>query len=51
MMLYRICYGSEFVHSLSKQFPNTSFNIILASSGDLANLVATQQVDFAFGVD
>ncbi|MCF7353738.1 LysR family transcriptional regulator [Vibrio sp. CK2-1] len=41
----------EFAHSLSKQFPSTSFNIILASSGDLANLVATQQVDFAFGVD
>ncbi len=41
----------DLAHSLNKLFPNTSFNIILASSGDLANLVATQQVDFAFGVD
>lgn len=41
----------DFAHSLNKLFPNTSFNLVLASSGDLANLVATQQVDFAFGVD
>ena len=41
----------ELAHSLNKLFPNTSFNLVLASSGDLANLVATQQVDFAFGVD
>ncbi len=27
------------------------FNMVLASSGDLANLVATQQVNCAFGVD
>ena len=40
-----------FIHSLNKLFPNTSFNLVLASSGDLANLVATQQVDYAFGVD
>lgn len=38
-------------HKLNNRFPATSFNIVLASSGDLANLVATQQVDFAFGVD
>ncbi|KOO10126.1 LysR family transcriptional regulator, partial [Vibrio xuii] len=38
-------------HRLNKRFPATSFNTVLASSGDLANLVATQQVDFAFGVD
>ncbi|CAM2945470.1 MULTISPECIES: LysR family transcriptional regulator [Vibrio] len=38
-------------HQLNNKFPATSFNIVLASSGDLANLVATQQVDFAFGVD
>ncbi|MEZ8194376.1 MULTISPECIES: LysR family transcriptional regulator [Vibrio] len=36
---------------LNKRYPSTSFNIVLASSGDLANLVETQQVDFAFGVD
>ncbi|MFW7525748.1 LysR family transcriptional regulator [Vibrio ostreicida] len=41
----------EFSHHLNHQFPATAFNIVLASSGDLANLVATQQVDFAFGVD
>lgn len=40
-----------FIHQLNNLFPNTSFNLILASSGDLANLVATQQVDYAFGVD
>jgi DNA-binding transcriptional LysR family regulator len=38
-------------HRLNNKFPATSFNIVLASSGDLANLVATQQDDFAFGVD
>lgn len=38
-------------HRLNNRFPATSFNIVLASSGDLANLVATAQVDFAFGVD
>ncbi|MDR9826502.1 LysR family transcriptional regulator [Vibrio sp. FNV 38] len=38
-------------HTLNNRFPATSFNFILASSGDLANLVETQQVDFAFGVD
>ncbi|WP_162048309.1 LysR family transcriptional regulator [Vibrio taketomensis] len=38
-------------HQLNNDFPATSFNIILASSGDLANLVVTGQVDFAFGVD
>ncbi|MFC3023919.1 LysR family transcriptional regulator [Vibrio zhugei] len=36
---------------LSQLFPNTSFNLVLASSGDLTNLVATAQVDLAFGVD
>ena len=38
-------------HKLNNRFPSTTFNIILASSGDLANLVSTHQVDFAFGVD
>ncbi|MDF2153508.1 LysR family transcriptional regulator [Vibrio sp. CAU 1672] len=38
-------------HKLNNRYPSTTFNIILASSGDLANLVTTQQVDFAFGVD
>ncbi|AIW16010.1 LysR family transcriptional regulator [Vibrio tubiashii] len=38
-------------HRLNNHFPATTFNIVLASSGDLANLVATSQVDFAFGVD
>lgn len=41
----------EFAHTLNSNFPATSFNIILASTGDLANLVQTQQVDYAFGVD
>ncbi|MGF1742327.1 LysR family transcriptional regulator [Vibrio profundum] len=41
----------DLAHRLNDKFPATSFNIILASTGDLANLVATQQVDFAFGVD
>ncbi|MGO1298815.1 MAG: LysR family transcriptional regulator [Vibrio sp.] len=36
---------------LNQLFPNTSFNLVLASSGDLTNLVATAQVDLAFGVD
>ncbi|SJL84562.1 LysR family transcriptional regulator [Vibrio palustris] len=36
---------------LNHLFPNTSFNLVLASSGDLTNLVATAQVDLAFGVD
>ncbi|MEZ9649493.1 LysR family transcriptional regulator [Vibrio lentus] len=38
-------------HALNNKYPSTSFNFVLASSGDLANLVETQQVDFAFGVD
>ena len=38
-------------HRLNNKFPATSFNIVLASSGDLAKLVATQQGDFAFGGD
>lgn len=38
-------------HTLNNKYPSTSFNFVLASSGDLANLVETQQVDFAFGVD
>ncbi|ROV59864.1 LysR family transcriptional regulator [Vibrio ponticus] len=41
----------ELSHKLNSDFPATSFNIVLASSGDLANLVVTGQVDFAFGVD
>jgi DNA-binding transcriptional LysR family regulator len=41
----------ELSHRLNERFPATSFNIVLASSGDLSNLVATSQVDFAFGVD
>ncbi|GEM76226.1 LysR family transcriptional regulator [Vibrio sagamiensis] len=41
----------ELSHTLNNRFPSTTFNLILASSGDLANLVTTQQVDFAFGVD
>ncbi|CAH0537009.1 LysR family transcriptional regulator [Vibrio marisflavi] len=41
----------DLTHRLNNNFPATSFNIVLASTGDLANLVATQQVDFAFGVD
>ncbi|WPC76169.1 LysR family transcriptional regulator [Vibrio porteresiae] len=41
----------EMAHQLNTLFPNTSFNLVLASSGDLANLVATAQVNFAFGVD
>ncbi|GEA50675.1 LysR family transcriptional regulator [Vibrio inusitatus NBRC 102082] len=38
-------------HRLNDKYPATTFNIILASSGDLSNLVETKQVDFAFGVD
>ncbi|MDW3048965.1 LysR family transcriptional regulator, partial [Vibrio sp. Vb1554] len=41
----------ELSHRLNNRFPSTTFNLILASSGDLANLVSTHQVDFAFGVD
>ncbi|GLO62958.1 LysR family transcriptional regulator [Vibrio sp. MACH09] len=41
----------DLAHQLNNNFPATSFNIVLASSGDLANLVETKQVDFAFGVD
>lgn len=41
----------EFSLQLSRQYPSTAFNIVLASSGDLENLVETRQVDFAFGVD
>ncbi|MDE1241742.1 LysR family transcriptional regulator [Vibrio aestuarianus] len=41
----------DFAHQLNNRFPATSFNLVLASSGDLANLIATHQVDFAFGVD
>ncbi|MCL9780830.1 LysR family transcriptional regulator [Vibrio sp. S4M6] len=41
----------DLAHRLNNKFPATSFNLVLASTGDLANLVATQQVDFAFGVD
>ncbi|MCK6265698.1 LysR family transcriptional regulator [Vibrio sp. ZSDE26] len=44
-------FWQDLAHTMNKQFPATSFNIILASSGDLSNLVETQQVDFAFGVD
>lgn len=38
-------------YKLNQKYPATSFNIVLASSGDLANLVNTKQVDYAFGVD
>jgi DNA-binding transcriptional LysR family regulator len=41
----------DLAHKLNDKFPATSFNMMLASSGDLANLVETKQVDFAFGVD
>lgn len=44
-------FWQDLAQQLNKQFVATSFNIVLASSGDLANLVETQQVDFAFGVD
>jgi len=41
----------DLAHQLNKRFPATSFNIVLASSGDLAGFVDNVQVDFAFGVD
>ncbi|WP_198590836.1 LysR family transcriptional regulator [Shewanella sp. 10N.286.52.C2] len=41
----------ELTHQLNNHFPATSFNIVLASTGDLANLVETEQVNFAFGID
>ncbi|AUI88339.1 LysR family transcriptional regulator [Vibrio azureus] len=41
----------ELSHTLNNLYPSTTFNLVLASSGDLASLVTTQQVDFAFGVD
>lgn len=41
----------DLAHRLNDKFAATSFNIVLASSGDLSNLVETKQVDFAFGVD
>ncbi|WCE32372.1 LysR family transcriptional regulator [Vibrio sp. SCSIO 43137] len=44
-------FWQDLAHQLNNRFPATSFNIVLASSGDLANLVETRQVDFAFGVD
>ncbi|EOW9246722.1 LysR family transcriptional regulator [Vibrio cholerae] len=44
-------FWQDIANQLHKLFPNTSFNMVLASSGDLANLVATQQVNCAFGVD
>ncbi len=44
-------FWQDLAHQLNNKFPATSFNMVLASSGDLANLVETQQVDFAFGID
>lgn len=44
-------FWQDLAHKLNDKFPATSFNMMLASSGDLANLVETKQVDFAFGVD
>ncbi|MFC1233415.1 LysR family transcriptional regulator [Vibrio sp. F74] len=44
-------FWQELAHKLNNKYPATSFNIVLASSGDLANLVETKQVDYAFGVD
>ncbi|NLS14814.1 LysR family transcriptional regulator [Vibrio sp. SM6] len=44
-------FWQDLAHTLNHDYPSTSFNIVLASSGDLANLVETGQVDFAFGVD
>lgn len=41
----------DLAHKLNNKYPATSFNIVLASSGDLSSLVETKQVDFAFGVD
>ncbi|ARD20890.1 MULTISPECIES: LysR family transcriptional regulator [Shewanella] len=40
-----------FIIELNNHFTATTVNTVLASSGDLANLVNTGQVDFAFGVD
>lgn len=37
--------------ALNQDYAAISFNVVLASSGDLTNLVETGQVDFAFGVD
>ncbi|GMQ48178.1 LysR family transcriptional regulator [Vibrio sp. 10N] len=36
---------------LNQRYPALSLNIVLASSGDLADIVEKKQVDFAFGVD
>ncbi|MBY6195579.1 LysR family transcriptional regulator [Vibrio hangzhouensis] len=36
---------------LNQQFPAITLNMLLASSGDLADIVEKKQVDFAFGVD
>ncbi|MFA0086961.1 LysR family transcriptional regulator [Vibrio sp. 10N.261.51.F12] len=36
---------------VNQNFPAISFNVVLASSGDLSALVEKGQVDFAFGVD
>ncbi len=44
-------FWQDLAHTLNNRFPATSFNMVLASSGDLANLVETGQVDYAFGVD
>ncbi|WP_047043354.1 LysR family transcriptional regulator [Vibrio mexicanus] len=44
-------FWQDLAHKLNNRFPATSFNTVLASSGDLANLVETGQVDYAFGVD
>ena len=41
----------DFIHQLNHHFKATTVNTVLASSGDLANLINTKQVDFAFGVD
>ncbi|WP_207234064.1 LysR family transcriptional regulator [Shewanella maritima] len=41
----------ELTLKLDKTYPATSFNVVLASSGDLADLVERGQVDYAFGVD
>lgn len=41
----------ELVFSLNKMYPATSFNFVISSSGDLANVVLNRQVDYAFGID
>lgn len=41
----------NFTFELNNRFAAISFNVVLASSGDLSNLVEKGQVDFAFGVD